>query len=123
MGKADSSDTGIQNLLDLHRETYALDKGYWATFRAWRVPPSAERPHGLEYALSLHNEQGERIVGYDNAHTITTASGPARKSSRTLTSDHRHFRGKTTHYRFSTAEQLMIDFWADVEKVIEEDQS
>jgi hypothetical protein len=122
MGAPDSSDPTIENLLDLHREIFILERGYWATFRAIRVPPSSERPHGIQYALSLHDETDERVVGYDNAHPITTGTGPARRSTRTATADRRHIRGKCTPYTYTSAAQLMADFWQDVSKVMEEDQ-
>jgi hypothetical protein len=35
-----------------------------------------ERPHGLKYSLTLHAEDGARLLGFDNAHRITEGSGP-----------------------------------------------
>jgi hypothetical protein len=43
-----------------------------------------------------------REVGYDNER----GKG-----------DHRHFKGRQTSYAFSGVEQLMIDFWADVQSL------
>jgi hypothetical protein len=43
-----------------------------------------------------------REVGYDNER----GKG-----------DHRHFKGRQTSYAFSSVEQLMIDFWADVQSL------
>ena len=31
---------------------------------------SSEKPHGLDYSLALHGPDGERVVGFDNAHPI-----------------------------------------------------
>ena len=62
-------------------------------------------------------------MGYDNAHTITTGSGSARQSTRTVTADHRHIRGKCMPYEYINAQQLLEDFWQDVAKVMEEDRS
>ena len=65
----------------------------------WRVarpvPPST---HGLKYRL-FYGYAGERIVGYDNER----GKG-----------DHRHVRGRESRYRFTTPEQLIADFLADV---------
>ncbi|MGD0736205.1 MAG: DUF6516 family protein [Terracidiphilus sp.] len=45
---------------------------------------------------------GVREVGYDNER----GKG-----------DHRHFQGVETAYAFSTVEQLIADFWADVRRL------
>lgn len=67
----------------------------------WKLPDAnAERPHGLKYRL-FYGRDGERIVGYDNER----GKG-----------DHRHVEGKEHRYRFVSAEKLVADFLADVEK-------
>jgi hypothetical protein len=45
-----------------------LEKGYWLKFEIARVEPTPERPHGLRYAFTLHDPDGKRLVGFDNAH-------------------------------------------------------
>lgn len=68
----------------------------------WKVPePVPPTTHGLKYRL-FYGINGERVVGYDNER----GKG-----------DHRHVRGRETSYRFVSAEKLMADFLADVEKV------
>lgn len=65
----------------------------------WRLPEaSMERPHGLKYRL-YYGKGGERIVGYDNEQ----GKG-----------DHRHLRGQEQDYLFTSVEQLIADFMADV---------
>jgi len=65
----------------------------------WRVPdPVPPSTHDLKYSL-FYGRPGVREVGYDNER----GKG-----------DHRHFEGVETSYSFSSAEQLMADFWADV---------
>jgi hypothetical protein len=59
------------------------------------VPPSV---HYLKYSL-FYGRQNSRSVGYDNER----GKG-----------DHRHFMGVETAYRFTTVEDLMTAFWADV---------
>ena len=88
----------IQNRrLDLH-------DGAIIQIRIWRLPDkSKERPHGLKYSL-FYGRPGERIIGYDNER----GKG-----------DHRHCRDQESPYAFSTMEQLIADFWADVKKEIE----
>jgi len=68
----------------------------------WRVPsPVSPSAHGLKYSL-FFGRAGIRLVGYDNER----GKG-----------DHRHFQGKETPYTFTTVEQLVADFWADVKAV------
>jgi hypothetical protein len=65
----------------------------------WRVPtPIPPATHSLKYRLFYGRP--ERLIGYDNER----GKG-----------DHRHFRGVETAYVFTTVEQLMADFWTDVE--------
>jgi hypothetical protein len=65
----------------------------------WRVPsPVPPSVHDLKYSL-FYGRPGVREVGYDNER----GKG-----------DHRHLRDVETSYDFTSVEQLMIDFWADV---------
>lgn len=65
----------------------------------WAVPaPVLPSRHGLKYSL-VYIVDGKRIVGYDNER----GKG-----------DHRHYGAKEEPYAFSTPEQLMADFLADV---------
>lgn len=59
---------GLQYLLDLNGETIAVGDGCVARFKAVRTEPTAERPHGISYSLTLHAPDGSRILGFDNAH-------------------------------------------------------
>ena len=61
---------GLQNLLDLAGSVIDQGDGYWLKIEAWSVEPSKEMPHGIRYALTLHEPYGKRILGYDNAHGI-----------------------------------------------------
>ena len=65
----------------------------------WRVPsPVPPSSHDLKYSL-FYGHPGGREIGYDNE----CGKG-----------DHRHFRDTETAYSFTSVEQLMADFWADV---------
>lgn len=83
-----------------------------------QVAPSPERPHGTSDSLTLHAADGDRLVGYDNAHAVSTGSGPGRRTNAAY--DHRHRHGATKPYAFSEAATLMQDFWNDVEAVLRE---
>jgi hypothetical protein len=80
------------------------------------VEPSPERPHGISYSLTLHAANGERLVGYDNAHAVATGSGPGRQKG--AAHDHRRRHTRTRSYAFSDAATLMQDFWNDVDAVL-----
>lgn len=68
----------------------------------WRVPsPVPPSIHNLKYSL-FYGRPGTREVGYDNER----GKG-----------DHRHFQGVETPYTFTSIEQLLADFWADVERL------
>jgi len=77
---------------------------------------SAERPHGLSYSLTLHDEKGERPVGFDNAHTPPEKKGRGRPVER----DHRHRLGTVRPYEYRDAATLLDDFWAEVAAILKE---
>jgi len=78
-----------------------------------RVPASAEKPHGLDYSLTLHGPDGERLVGFDNAH-------PTGKQKRGAPQDHRHRLKNVKAYDYEDAATLLADFWAMVDAVLRE---
>ena len=63
-------DPSLDMLLDLDGEVLVVDPTgeHWVRFRVKRVSPTAGKPHGLDYALTLHGPDGARLVGFDNAH-------------------------------------------------------
>ena len=105
--------------INLHLAKIGYDNGYWVTIRVFRVEPDQGRPHGLQYALSLHDEKDDRILGYDNAHAVDVATGPSRKSRRPQAYDHIDRRGmKSKPYKFTTPYKLLEEFFADVEAIL-----
>jgi hypothetical protein len=103
----------LETLLNLDGEIYPMEKGYWVKFEAKRVQASPERPHGLAYSITLHDRNNTRILGYDNAHAVK----PKRKGflARKITWDHRHKVEKVKTYDFTSAGQLLEDFWKEVD--------
>lgn len=113
---------GWDYILDLHRQKIGYDNGYWVTIRVTRVEPDEGRPHGLQYAFTLHDENDDRILGYDNSHAVDMATGPARRSKRPSAFDHIDRRGKASvPYEFTTPFQLVADFFAEVERILKEE--
>lgn len=122
MSERDSRPEGWEYFLDLDRQWIAYGKGYWATFRVSKVPPSEGRSHGLQYSLSLHDEKDDRLLGYNNAHPVDVTTGPARKSKRPKEFDHINRRGrKPVPYQLTTPFKLLEDFFADVDEILKEE--
>jgi hypothetical protein len=83
----------------LFHQRIVYDDGAIVEMVIWRVPsPVPPSAHDLKYSL-FYGRPGVREVGYDNER----GKG-----------DHRHLRGVEEGYNFSSVEQLMVDFWADV---------
>src|SRR5438874_6863183 len=79
-------DPTLDVLLELNGQVLVLDPagGHWVRFVVTRVPRSPQKPHGIDYSLTLHGPNGERLVGFDNAHPVSTRVGAA--SRRTIAS-------------------------------------
>jgi Family of unknown function (DUF6516) len=118
--KGRDRDPGAEVLLDLDSQTFVVDaKGqYLVRFSVSRVALTPERPHGLNYSLTLHGPDRNRLVGFDNAHAVRESRGPGGKSLGPL--DHKHRMETIRPYRFKDAATLLEDFWAEVDKVLQE---
>ena len=106
-------DPTLDVLLDLDGQVLVVDPegGYWVRFVITRVPVSAEKPHGIDYSLTLHGPDGERLVGFDNAH-------PVARQKRGGPQDHRHRLSTIRTYEYRDAATLLADFWAAAEAVL-----
>jgi hypothetical protein len=102
-------DEVMRRLLDYGRRRYWLVNGRSIRFRVAEVAATAARPQGVKYAFTLHDVDGSRLLGFDNAHGLPRAQ----------TYDHRHrFRraGELVPYDFRGADELICDFFAAVEQ-------
>ena len=107
-------------LLDLDGARFEAVAGYVIEFTARRTDRTAERPHGVSYALVFRAADGRPLVRFDNAHAVERPGGRFVKGSRSF--DHRH-RGESDPgrpYAFTTATQLLEDFWNEVRRVMNE---
>ena len=112
-------DPGLDTLLDLHGQTLFVDEvGHWVKFIVVRTEVTMERPHGLSYSLTLHAPDGERLVGFDNAHAVRKGRGPGRQPSGKH--DHRHRLRTIRSYEYVDAVTLLQDFWKEVDEVLRE---
>lgn len=79
----------------------ALPDGAIVEMVIWQLPgPVPGSRHRLKYRL-YYGLPGRRVVGYDNE----TGKG-----------DHRHIGDREERYHFTTPEQLVADFLADVRR-------
>jgi hypothetical protein len=108
-------DPALDTLLDLDGLTLVVDPegGHWVRFVVTQVPATAEKPHGLDYSLTLHGRNGERLVGFDNAHRVG-------KQKRGEAQDHRHRIRTIKPYEYRDAATLLADFWTEVDAVLKE---
>jgi hypothetical protein len=111
-------DRGLDELLFLDGVVLVVDPigGHWVKFIAKKVEASPERPHGVSYSLTLHAVDGERIVGFDNAHAVFSGSGPARRTG--VAHDHCHRHSATSPYDYRDAATPLRDFWSEVDAAL-----
>jgi hypothetical protein len=84
-------------------ERQVLSEAAFVELVVWRVPARVRgSQHKFRYRLALVVDR-ECVLRYDNE---------AGKG------DHRHVRDKEHEYRFMGAEQLLADFWSDVEEMM-----
>ena len=117
-------DAGLETLLLLNGEIYDRGNGYRLKIEAWRVEANEHEPHGVRYALTLHDRYGMRLLGFDNAHAVKPTKRQ-RYTGRHLAYDHRHrhVRDKGVPCEFTSAQQLLEDFFREVDRVPEETRS
>ena len=111
-------DKGLQYLLDLDGTILVQEDKSWIKIEAQLLEkPTKECPHGIKYCLTLHDSSGERILGFDNAHPIKTQKR-GRFIGRKMVYDHKHTHqaDKGVPYTFESAEQLLNDFFTEVDK-------
>jgi Family of unknown function (DUF6516) len=111
-------DHTIENLLELDGDVYVIDEvqGYWVKFAVRRVAASPERPHGIEYSITMHDARNQRLVGFDNAHPPPGTKRLRRAASPAY--DHWHRLGSAKPYRYESGAKLVADFWAAVDEVL-----
>ena len=52
-------DPSLDTLLDLDGQVLVIDEaGYWVKFAVHQVPASDDKPHGLDYTLTMHGPDG-----------------------------------------------------------------
>ncbi len=104
-------DFALETLLDLNGFIVEIGEGFWVKIEAKQMRIDPNKPFGIKYCLTLHNPEGERIFGIDNAHA-------APKSSSKEPHDHMHKGTRIQKYSYLSAEKLLADFWSEVENIL-----
>lgn len=115
------NDNGIDTLLELNGNIVQQEHGYWVEIHVWQVESTALIPHGVRYSLTLHEQNGKRVMGYDNAHAVKPSSR-FKYAGQVLPYDHKHrnISDLGVPYEFTDAYQLVQDFFAGVDKILKE---
>jgi Family of unknown function (DUF6516) len=109
-------DPSLDTLLELDGQVLVIDEaGYWVKFVVNQVPLTADKPHGLDYTLTLHGPDGGRMVGFDNAHQVKGQRRGAPEAK-----DHQHSLRSVRPYDYTDAGSLLAAFWSEVESVMRE---
>lgn len=111
-------DHSLDSLLAVDGVMYAIHGPFWVKFEVKQVPVTAEKPHGLDYSLTLHDGEGKRVLGFDNAHSVREGGGPGARTR--IEFDHRHKGERIRLYDYKDAATLVVDFWTEVDKILDE---
>ena len=112
------ADRTLDRLLVLDGAVMEMGGGFWVSIKAVRIEPAGARPHGVNYSLCLFGPDDERIICFDNAHPVAIGRGPARRKADV--SDHVHAGERIRPYAYTSAEQLLVDFWDAVFRSLKE---
>lgn len=112
-------DAGLEILLSLDGTEYTEENGYWYKIEASKVESTTERPHGIRYNLTLHDNYNQRILGFDNAHAVK-AKKHGYYAGTIVSYDHVHrsIKDKGIPYEFGSAQQLLNDFLNEVNSIL-----
>lgn len=108
----------LELLLGYDGRRHILESGHVLKFEVRRVAPSDRVPHGMAYSLTLHDPTGQRLVGFDNAHPVSHVG--SRFVAGPVQADHWHrtIDDPGRPYTFISAEQLLVDFFDEVERTL-----
>ena len=114
-------DPALDALLDLDGSILDQGNGFWVKIDVKLVVVSPAIPHGIRYSLTLHDKYGKRILGYDNAHAPHRPK-KLKFAGRIRAYDHlhRHPKDQGVPYEFKDAQQLINDFFNEVDRVLEQ---
>ncbi len=116
---ADDGELGL--LLALDGADFEMAPGVVVEFTIRRTDMTPERPHGISYALVLRPKDGGRPwVRFDNAHAVAKGRREYRRKRAAYDHWHGTERDEGRLYSFTTAAQLLDDFWREVKRALDE---
>jgi hypothetical protein len=115
-----AEDAELELLLSLDGQSYEAAAGYVVEFVVRRTEKTAARPHGISYALVFRPKDGKPYVRFDNAHAAPRTGGRFAKDPEAYDHWHRTETDPGRPYAFTTAMQLLDDFWREVKRVMTE---
>jgi hypothetical protein len=115
-----SDERTLEFLLGFDGRVHHLEQGYWLKFEVRQIDSTPARPHGLRQSFTLHDPSGNRLVGFDNAHGVPAQGSRFREPD--VEHDHWHpgSDDQGRPYRFTSVSQLIVDFFAEVRRVLAE---
>jgi len=115
----DESD--LEPLLARDGADFEMAPGVIVEFVARRTDATPERPHGISYALVLRPKAGGLPwLRFDNAHGVAEPSHGYRQKQVAYDHWHRTEKDRGRPYNFTTATQLLDDFWREVKRIFDE---
>lgn len=115
-----SDEHTLEFLLAFDGRVHWFESGHWIKFEIRRVEPALERPHGLRYSFTLHDPQGKRLIGFDNAHRVAKPGSRFKDKPTAMDHWHRTQDDEGRPYAFTDADTLLADFFREVRRVLEE---
>ena len=116
---SDPVDYTLEFLLGFDGREHIFEHGYYVKFQIRRVQKSAQIPHGIRYSFSMHDPDGKRILGYDNAHAIERGKPWDHKHSVRRVFKKPYGQTKPRLVEFESAEALLESFYCDVERILQ----
>ncbi|MGH7056800.1 MAG: toxin-antitoxin system TumE family protein [Acetobacteraceae bacterium] len=114
-------DSELELLLALDSAVFEMAAGVIVEFTARRTAATPQRPHGISYAFVLRAKSGGTPwVRFDNAHAIDEKNRGYRRKRLAYDHWHRTPKDKGRPYNFTTAAQLLDDFWQEVKRMLDE---
>src|SRR5471032_2328364 len=115
-----AEDAGLEMLLSLDGASWEAADGFLVEFSVNRTAKTAQRPQGVTYALVFRPKGGEPFVRFDNANAIERPGSRFVKAPVAYDHWHRDERDSGRPYGFTTAAQLLEDFWREVKRAMNE---
>lgn len=99
---------------------HVFEEGYWVKFEIKRVKSTKQRPHGLSYSFTLHDPDGKRLLGFDNAHGVDAKGPRYKKKADAHDHWHRTDADPGRPYRYVDVSTLLDDFEREVARILHE---